>query len=340
MTSLAELGEKGAIRLVLDIIRSNWPCKSLEPGDDAYCVPGREEIVFNIDGYSLEKSLLPWMSLKDLGWKAAVASMSDLVAKAARPLALAVSVGLRGTRSVGDLVEIVSGVFEAARAHGAFLLGGDTNGAGATEWIDVVSIGVVERGPLGFKPQIGNLVYTTVGRYGLTGIAFSLLLKRVEPPREAVEATRRPRLPLGFIFLAERVGPDCISSGRDVSDGLAYTLYEAALKANATLVLENLPITPHVAELAKQYGVDAFDAVLYGGEEYEIVFTVKPSCRSLVEEVAEELKLPVMRIGRLLEGAPSVVYRGRRIVIKYWDQYGGFMAVAIGGGSSPPRLRG
>jgi thiamine-monophosphate kinase len=335
-------GEEAVVDVLTRLLAKNWPCRVIEPSDDASCVPGFEKLLVKIDGYSITSAKLPWMSLEDLGWKAAVAAMSDLVAKAAKPLALVVSLGVPGEWSVDDVVSLVKGVKEAAHAHGASLVGGDTNGCEEPcSWIDVAAVGFVEASkPIGRSPRPGDYVYVTTGRLGLTGVALHAFLAGKEPPREAIDATRRPTLRLNFVELARRV-EGCISASSDVSDGLAYTLHLLARSAAARVELYELPLRDEVVEYAEQVGADPVELALNGGEEYEIAFTVKPRCVDRVEDAAKRVGLSIALIGRLLEGEPGKLsYRGRVVEVKRWDQFRGYVAVAIGAGSSTPTSRG
>ena len=86
-----------------------------------------------------------------------------------------------------------------------------------------------------------------------------------------------------------------------------------------------------VERYAEANGVSLEDLVLNGGEEYEVVFTVKPGCTDLVEEAAASLGLQVERIGRLTRSEkPAVTYTGRPVRVMRWDQFRGYVAVANG----------
>jgi thiamine-monophosphate kinase len=62
----------------------------------------------------------------------------------------------------------------------------------------------------------------------------------------------------------------------DSSDGLAVSLHDLARSTGAGFKVTELPVDPAAARFAQLHGLDAADLVLYGGEEYELVFTFKP----------------------------------------------------------------
>ena len=324
--------EREIVERLLGLLSRGWRCGSLGPGDDAACLgAGWERLLLKIDGGSVEQNLAPWMSLRDLGWVAAVSAISDLAAKAAKPLALAISVGLPPGWGAVEAEEIVGGAAEAAEAHGAWLSGGDTNasprGGG---WVDVAAVGVAapEWGPVPRRGRPGDLVYTTLGRYGLMGMLWRLLEEGDAWRRwasrlpEAFGEARRPLARLGFADLASRLPRGCIGGSIDVSDGFAVSLYLLSRASGAPIVLERLP-EPHPAArvFSGEEAASLEELILYGGQEYEVVFTVEPGCAGRVEGEAEGLGLPVERVGRLAPGeeAPGVYYRGVRLQARGWD---------------------
>ena len=194
----------------------------------------------------------------------------------------------------------------------------------------VVGLAVAGR-PIGFRPGPRDLVYTTVGRYGVTGLAYRMYVDGLEPPATVKAETARPRPRVEFLALARRLA-DCITAARDVSDGLAYTLHQLSGAAGSSMELHAIPVAREARREAERLGYSVEELALYGGEEYEIVFTVSPACEERVEEEARRLQTPVERIGRLTgSGRPGTLfYEGRSIEVKRWDQFRGYVAVAIG----------
>ena len=91
-------------------------------------------------------------------------------------------------------------------------------------------------------------------------------------------------------------GCGVVSSSMDSSDGLAWTLHELARSSNVGFELDKVPVAPEVKKFAKLNNLDASDLALYGGEEYELVFTIKPegwaTALAAVEAVGGQL-LPI-----------------------------------------------
>jgi thiamine-monophosphate kinase len=67
----------------------------------------------------------------------------------------------------------------------------------------------------------------------------------------------------------------------DVSDGLASEVRHIceASGCGASVFANDIPINERTAAAARQLEEDATDYALYGGEEYELLFTIRPDDR-------------------------------------------------------------
>ncbi len=315
---LRDLGEKKVIETILEYVdEGNY---DLGKDDDIAIVQG---IALKIDGFSIYNSMLPWNSFYDMGWKASTMVASDLIAKGVRPLAIVVSIGAPGSTPIDNIVDIIRGVRDSAHYYNMLFVGGDTNAARTDIWIDASGIGV----PIGKVisrrgATCGDYVMVT-GLFGLTGAAFhayrsgydTTLLRERYP--EIITATRRPRAPLYFLKLVEEYGY-CISSSTDVSDGLAFSLNQIAFKNNVAIHIKNLPLHNEAEKYAREVGVDPYILALYGGEEFEVLFTIREECKSIIKELVE--KYDVKMIGSVKEGQ-GVYYRSKRVEPIGWDHF-------------------
>jgi thiamine-monophosphate kinase len=91
-------------------------------------------------------------------------------------------------------------------------------------------------------------------------------------------------------------GCGVVSASMDSSDGLAWSLHELAHSSNVGFEVNNVPIAPEVKRFAELNSLDASELALYGGEEYELVLTIKPegwaTALAAVEAVGGQL-LPI-----------------------------------------------
>ena len=229
--------------------------------------------------------------------KAVVMNFSDLGAKGVQPQGFMSSLGIPRDLEVEYIEEMAQGFEAGAREYGGYVIGGDTNEA-ADIIISGVALGVAKKDKIikreGAMP--GDILATT-GPFGLTAAAFKVLLEGKEPPeglRETlVESAYNPQARIREgVALAES---GAATSSIDSSDGLSVSLYDLSRSSGVGFRVEDLPIPPEVEAYAEHHILDPGDLALYGGEEYELVFTV-------AEERLEDAREALAAVGcELLE---------------------------------------
>ena len=245
----------------------------------------------------------PGMSLYQAAKKAVVMNISDLAAKGVRPLAILVSLGLPRGLSKWAITELARGLNDGARAYGAYIVGGDTNECSDLV-ISCAVFGLCREEELitrsGARP--GDLLATT-GPFGLTYLGLKVLLEGLElqePVREKVlRAVLMPEARLDVGVALAKSG--AVTASIDSSDGLAWSLFELSKASSVGFVVEELPITPDVASEAERLGVDPSEACLYGGEEYELVLTIRPDKWDEALRAARKAGCELWLIGRAVE---------------------------------------
>ena len=88
-----------------------------------------------------------------------------------------------------------------------------------------------------------------------------------------------------------------VTSSIDSSDGLAISLYDLARSSGVGFKIDSLPISPETETFAELHALDPFELVLYGGEEYELVFTVNPTDFKMVREALENIGCELLELG-------------------------------------------
>jgi len=122
------------------------------------------------------------------------------------------------------------------------------------------------------------------------------------------------------------VGAKIASSMIDVSDGLASDLFHILeeSKVGAELWEDRIPVSEEVKKLAGEAGSSFLNWALYGGEDYELLFTCSSSVT--MEEIKSSLGFPVAQIGKIVKGEPEIVLidsagRKRKLEPKGWDHF-------------------
>ena len=223
-----------------------------------------------------------------LGHKALAVNLSDLAACGAKPLAFTLALALP---TVDDpwLARFAAGLLALADAHDCELIGGDTTRGPLNICITV--LGETEGGALlRSGAQVGDDVYVS-GQLGDAHLALRALQGQLSLPE--------PRVALGLALRG------VASAAVDVSDGLIGDLGHVlnASGAGATLhtqALESvLGLTQHGLWNQAPTGLNVLDAVLAGGDDYELAFTASPQARAAVEQASVRSATAVHRIGRI-----------------------------------------
>src|SRR6266566_6410899 len=248
--------------------------------DDVSAIPlsSKTWIIVKTDMLVRSTDVPPGMTLQEVGRKAVVATVSDFAAKGVQPRALMVSLGLPAPATKTMVHTITRGLHLAAREYKCKVIGGDTNQADDLV-IDIAGIGfaspktIVRRN--GARP--GDIIAIT-GPFGKTSAGLRILLskekKDLSKYPSLVRAVRRPkaRLTEGITLARSHAATSSIDS----SDGLAWSLHQIAQSSKVGINLDTIPIAADVRRFAKEHRLSALELALYGGEEYELVVTIKP----------------------------------------------------------------
>lgn len=298
-------GERDIIKILTGIFgkRSKFPLgfnddvAAISSGKDSWIVLKSDMLVGSTD-------VPPGMSLWQAARKAVVATVSDFAAKGVRPRALMVSLGLPRALGRRSIREIGLGLDRGAREYGCPIVGGDTNQSDDLI-IDCIGAGQVDPRKLvrrsGARP--GDVVAVT-GEFGNTAAGLRLLLSGkksvLSRNRALTDAVLLPKARLDEGLALASSG--AVTSSIDSSDGLAWSLHELARASNVGILLETLPIAEEAARFGEGHGVSAAELALYGGEEYELVVTIRREALARAMRRVPSLIL----IGRVLKGPPGV----------------------------------
>ena len=327
MGDLRDLGERKIIEKIVGLLDS-MPDMPIPIGDDvsAIRIDERRLAVIKVDMLVGETDVPPGMSLRQAARKAMVMNVSDFAAKGVKPLAALVSLGLpRGFRKE-DVREIGFGINDGAREYGVYVIGGDTNET-SDLIIDCALIGFCDEGRIvrrsGAKP--GDMVAVT-GFFGKTSSGLKILLEGLTPPerlrKPLVESVLMPKARLKEGLALAELG--ALTSSIDSSDGLAWSLHELSEASGVCLLIDRIPVAPEVEMFAKEYGLNPINLSLYGGEEYELVVTVKPNLWNRAEKTLKNIGTTLIKIGRVMKGSGvKLEINGEKRIIerKGWEHF-------------------
>jgi thiamine-monophosphate kinase len=286
---------------------------------------GREHVVVACDTVSdgVHTDLAyatPW----DVGYKSLAVNVSDFAAMGAVPESALVALSLP-RNSADSLIEgLASGFSDCAREHGVGLLGGDTTRSPGRLTMSVTLLGRTANRRLMKRSgaREGDLLFVT-GPLGGAHAGLRLLERwKKKPPghgkargrlenvvawarelsQECVERHLAPRARLGEGQLLAALAVRCCV---DVSDGLVSDCGHIAKSSGLAVEIElsEVPRAEGVRQVARSVRRPAVEFALYGGEDYELVYTVRPARAGRVADELESLtsRRPV-RIGRVVRG--------------------------------------
>jgi thiamine-monophosphate kinase len=287
------------------------PRPPLGPGDDASVLPAQGPSCVTVDalleGVHFRRSTF---SLPDVGAKALAVNLSDLAAMGARPRWCLVALGIPRGFGLTEAKSLGRGLGSLARGNGVAVLGGNVTRAPGLSLTVTVGGDAPPAGPLlRSGARAGDEVWVS----GTLGDA-RLGLACLERPRDAAArrlgahpglaraAVRRQQRPTARVSLGRALTPiatACI----DLSDGLAQDASHLARASGVRLriTLEHLPLS-RALRLAIAGADRAAQFAAAGGEDYELLFTARPSAARRVRSAGRRTATPVTAIGRVVRG--------------------------------------
>jgi thiamine-monophosphate kinase len=318
LNSTAEqLGERKIIEIILKHL-SRAPKMGIPFGDDVSAIEDKDGTlaVLKTDMLVGRTDIPPQMTLQQAARKAVVMNISDFAAKGVKPAGLVVALGIPPETTKEEIDQIAKGLNTGAREYGAYVLGGDT-----CETSDlVISIALFgqttkEQVMLRSGAHPRDIVATT-GPFGLTAAGLKIMTERTTAPSEVREKlaeavlTPRARLREGLVLSATGV----VGASIDSSDGLAWSLREIGEASNVGFLIDSLPVAEEAAKFAEVNDLDPVKLALYGGEEYELVVTVRPQGWRKAERAVNKRGGSLTRIGTATAGKDIVLeQKGERI---------------------------
>lgn len=299
--SLTELGPGTEFDLIR-ALRERWGPLAPHIGDDASVLrpPRGDQLVVSMDA-ALEDVHFrrEWLSLREIGYRAVTAALSDLAAMAATPHGVLISLELSPDARDG-LMELADGIADAVRAVDTIVLGGNL-ARGDTLGITTTVVGSAFS-PLtrkGARP--GDLVYVT-GMLGGPRAALEALRSRktLSPPVRARFAHPSARIAEAR-WLAARGAIAAI----DISDGLASDAGHLAAASAVALEIQ-VERVPAIAGATQ-------DDALAGGEDFELLVIARTPFPEA--EFVQRFQTPLTAVGRVVEGGPDVGFfrAGKRV---------------------------
>ncbi|MGE3513245.1 MAG: thiamine-phosphate kinase [Vicinamibacterales bacterium] len=281
-------------------------------GDDAAVVePARNRLEVLtvdalVDGVHFDRRFTPPDAI---GHRALAVNLSDIASMGAEPRYALLSMALPATLPLVDFDRMAAGFAHLASRHKVHVIGGNLTRTPGPLTIDVTVAGSVKRRDVlrrsGARP--GDEVYVS-GVIGAAAAGLRALRAGTATPdiAEAVSQYLRPqpRVRLGMLLGRNRAASACM----DLSDGLADAAHQVARMSGVGMVVEagQLPLLPAASARDIVEGWDPVRPAVTGGDDYELLFTVRPRLRRRLQTIARQADVTITRVG-VCTADPTVV---------------------------------
>ncbi len=292
-TEISSLGEFRLISHLTENILLQNKSSIKGVGDDAAILqaPEGKQIVistdFLVEGIHFDLMYAP---LKHLGYKSVIVNLSDICAMNAVPEQITVSIAMSNRFSLEAIEELYAGILQACSNYGVDLVGGDTTGSRSGLIISITAIGYSSAEKIVTRSGAReNDLLVVSGDLGGAYLGLQILEREKSVYKAAPEAQPdlagydyllerqlKPEARLDIIELLEQLDVQPTSM-IDISDGLASEVKHLSENSNIGFDIyeEKIPISPKVIEAAKEFNLDYTMCALNGGEDYELLFTIK-----------------------------------------------------------------
>jgi thiamine-monophosphate kinase len=272
MTKIRDVGEFGLINLITRKPKDKDILVGI--GDDAAVTKVKDGLQVLTTDCLVEGDHFrrDWFNPMQIGMKAIEINVSDIVAMGAIPKYVLVSLGLPKDLNVEFVEKMYEGMWKACDKNKIEIIGGNMAHC-ENIIISITLTGQVEKKYLSLRSgaKSGDFIFVSGhlgnGRAGLRLFQENLM---------KFENVRKNYLePKAQLNSALKVAP-YVNAMEDISDGLASEIKHICEESNCGAIIykNKIPIADEVRGLARRLGEDEFNYALYGGEDFELVYTV------------------------------------------------------------------
>jgi len=291
-TNIEQLGEFGLIDHLTGQIKIKHNSTLKGVGDDAAVIDfgGKKALISTdmlLEGIHFDLSYTP---LKHLGYKSVQVNLSDIYAMNGTATQVTVSIGISSKFPLEAVEELYEGIYLACEKYNVDLVGGDTTSSRQGLVISVTSIGYADENDITYRNTAleGDLICVS-GDLGGAYVGLQLLEREklvyienpnIQPDLEGkdyiIERQLKPEARKDIVEMLKDldIKPTAMI---DISDGLASEILHICKQSNkgCNIYEDKIPLDPMTYETAREFNLDPTVCALSGGEDYELLFTIK-----------------------------------------------------------------
>jgi len=301
-TPISDIGEFGLIEHLTKNIKIKNKNTIKGVGDDAAVIDldGKNFQVITkdilVEGVHFDLAYTP---LKHLGYKSVVVSVSDIISMNAKAQHIIVGLAISNRFTVEALDELYSGIKLACKKYNLDFIGGDTTSSTSGLMISVTAIGKAEKNKIVYRSGAKkNDLIVASGDFGAAFLGLQVLKREktifLENPKVQPDLTGhdyilqrqlKPEAAVKYLKILEeiKIQPNSMI---DVSDGLSSELIHLAKssKVGINVYEDKIPIDHTVMNFSSELNLNPIYCALNGGEDYEILFTIKQEDYKKIEK--------------------------------------------------------
>ena len=213
---------------------------------------------------------LKYSTPEQIGMKAMEQNVSDVAAMGGLPKFALVSLALPSNIDIDFVDKLYNGINKKSKKYKISIVGGDVTHSKEII-VDVALIGFVEKKYIALRKgaKIDDLIFCS-GDVGKSAAGLELLKNKIKGKSIKKHLEPQARLDLG-----RKLAKAEINSMIDVSDGVASEIRHICNESNvgAIIYADKIPISRDTIYDSKKLKKDPLDFALYGGEDFELIFT-------------------------------------------------------------------
>lgn len=247
-----------------------------------------------------------------VGYRVVAANVSDIASMGGIPTHAMISIGVTPDMDVAYIESVYEGMKACCRAYGANIVGGDTVTSPDNLVLNVSLLGWVDEDKylLRTNAKPGDVVMVT-NVLGDSRAGLDLVLNncRISPEGEEYLLSRHYYSTPRVKEMAAGVATGGITAADDISDGIGSEIHEIASSSQVGVVLwfDAIPVSDYTREVACKTGNDLTVYSLFGGEDFEVVFTASPDkADPLAKAIESATGTKVTAIGEIVNQAQGV----------------------------------
>lgn len=230
-----------------------------------------------------------------IGMKAIEINVSDIASMGGFPKYALVSLIIPRSTNIDFIDKLYYGINKTAKKYKISIIGGNLSN-GKEISVTIAMLGFVEKKNLCLRSdaKASDLIAVT-GNLGASAAGLNLIQSNKKG--SSINYYLNPKSKLNAARLLVKYG---INAMEDISDGLATEVRNICneSKTGAVIYKEKIPINKNTIIDSKKLNKDPYDFALYGGEDFELVFTMNKNSFKKLEKIKNRIKFTV--VGKIL----------------------------------------